>query len=249
MTGPILFVVALGWEEAALSRSGAVAGRTRSGIARLSEIRFGARTVHVLRTGVGGTLASAGVRWAIDELRPVAIVSTGCAGALVPGLDCGDVVVARDVVSTNGDRLATSPQWSDRYRLAAARAGLEARDGTLLSSDRILSAASDKSAAAERTGAVAVDMEAAAALECAQAAGIEAGAARVILDRSDLVIPAEIAWITTPAGRASARRLFAAIARRPAVVSGLLRLGAAVPPCRAALSRLHQELFRTLGPC
>ena len=247
MSGEILFVVALGWEERAVSRSGAIKRRKESGIARLSEVDAGGRKVHVLRTGVGAVRAAAAVRWAIAELRPAVVVSTGCAGALVPGLGGGELVIATEIITADGVCRPASSAWRERYRHAAERAGLPVREGRLFTSEQILLGPRDKGIAAERAGAVAVEMEAAATIDCARAAGIEVGAARVILDRVDLPIPAEVSSIATPTGRTSPQRLFAALARRPALAFGLLRLGAAVPRCRRALSRLHRELFRDLA--
>ncbi|MCS6849819.1 MAG: hypothetical protein NZ700_01460, partial [Gemmataceae bacterium] len=61
-----------------------------------------------VETGVGGLRALA----ALNELRrrgPLAwVVSAGFAGALCPQLRVGDIVVAREVVDTNGRRWPTT---------------------------------------------------------------------------------------------------------------------------------------------
>ena len=217
-----------------------------SGVARLRQAQWGELSLWILRTGVGPERAAGATRWAIDIVRPRAVVSTGCAGALLEGIGTGDVIVADEIVTADGTTRPTNSRWSERYRQAAASAGIGARRGRLFTSTEMLLGPGAKRAVAERTGAIAVDMEAAAVADCGHAAGTEVGVARVILDPLDLSIPSELPAVTTDSGRPSLARLLTAIARRPRLAADLIRVGASVPRCRAALATLHRELRRGL---
>jgi adenosylhomocysteine nucleosidase len=246
MPDPILITVALGWEEAAISRGALLSELHVSGAARLRHAQWGDVSLWILRTGVGPERAARATRWAIDIVRPRAVVSTGCAGALLAGIDTGDVIVADEIVAANGTARPTNRRWGERYRQAAASAGIRARGGRLFTSAEMLLGPDAKRAVAERTGAIAADMEAAAVADCGHSAGAEVGVARVILDPFDLAIPPELPAFTTGSGGPSLARLLTAIARRPRLAADLIPLGASVPRCRAALATLHRELRRGL---
>jgi nucleoside phosphorylase len=246
MTAPVLLTVALGWEEAAICRGALLSMEQVDGIARLRQARWGELSLWILRTGVGPERARRATRWAIDVVRPRAVLSTGCAGALREGVRTGEVIVAEEVVAADGTARRTSAGWGERYRRAAARAGVYARGGLLYTSAEMLLERAAKLAVAERTGAIAADMEAAAVADCARLAGAEVGVARVILDPLALSIPSELPSLITGSGRPSLARLAMAMARRPRLSADLIRLALPVRRCRFVLVTLHRGLRQGL---
>src|SRR5262249_5710085 len=115
--------------------------------------------VHVTRTGMGPERAARAARALATMTRPIEPAAmVGLCGALDDSLQPGDVVVADEVRFTDGTAaiaLASAPMIA--AELAAA--GLPARIGPLVTTDRIVRGAARRELA--RTGAIAVDMESA----------------------------------------------------------------------------------------
>jgi len=82
------------------------------------------------------------------------IISIGIAGALAPGLQAGQWVVA-DAVLVDGEPLPTDAMWTSRL---AARLP-EAARGLLLGANAMVMEATQKAALHSTTGAIVVDME------------------------------------------------------------------------------------------
>jgi len=243
----ILFVVALGWERAAIAREIDVLPFGRKDGARMLRGNERHRGLWILQTGMGPERARAAIRWAAEVVRPTVVLSTGCAGSLAAGPRSGDVVVAEEIVSARGSAIATNAAWRERYRRAAVDARLPVWESRMLTTSRMLLGSEEKRRLGEEANARAVEMEGAALAEWARAAGIEFAAARVILDPVDTSLPAEIPGITTDAGSPSPRLLLRAIGRRPALILELGRLAAATLKCRRALAAIHRELIRGLS--
>lgn len=242
----VLFVAALGWEAATIVP--AIDGRvvSRSGPFTLWKGRAGNAPYWLLRVGIGSDRAAQGTRWALDVVRPAAVASTGCAGALASGIGIGDVVVADAVVGGGGGDRVTSVEWRERYRRASLAAGLVARVGRILTSERTLLDPESKRQAAEASRAVAVEMEGAAIADCCSAKGIEFSAARVILDPASTALAPELPAVLTAEGYVSAPALVRALVRRPGLLRELFALRSAMRTCRRALDHLHRELIRGL---
>lgn len=243
----ILFVVALGWERAAIAREIDALPFGRKDGARMLRGNEQHRGLWILETGMGPERARAAIRWAAEVMRPAVVLSTGCAGSLVAGPRSGDVVLAEEIVNARGGAVATNAAWRERYRRAAVDARVPVWASRMLTTSRVLLGSEEKQRLGEEANARAVEMEGAALAEWAQAAGIEFAAARVILDPVETSLPPEIPGITTDAGSLSPRLLLRAIGRRPALILELARLAAATLKCRRALAAVHRELIRGLS--
>jgi adenosylhomocysteine nucleosidase len=245
MERSVLFVAALDWEAATIVP--AIDGRvvSRTGTFTLWKGRGGTAPHWLLRVGIGSDRAAQGMRWAMDVVRPTAVASTGCAGALATGIGVGDVVVAEAVVDRAGDRV-TSVEWRERYRSAGEAAGLVARVGRILTSEGILLDPKSKRDAGEASRALAVEMEGAAIADCCAAKGVEFIAARVILDPASTSLAPELPAAMTAEGFVSASAVVRALGRRPGLLRELLALRAAMRACGRALGHLHRELIRGL---
>ena len=128
----------------------------------LSALRIEARALGgaVVVTGMGRARAEATGAELAERLPPGSPVAvTGVAGALLPDLRPGDVVVATELRTPDGDTVRALPGAA---LLAAelSRNGLTVRTGPLLSSPTVVRSARDRAVAAA-TGAIAVDMESA----------------------------------------------------------------------------------------
>jgi len=137
------------------------------------------------------------------------ILSCGIAGALVPGLEPGDVVI-------HGDGALVA-------RLA--RALPHAHRGAIAGSDTIAATVAQKRALADRTGALAVDMESHVAARVARRHGLRFAALRVISDRATDDLPPAALVGMRPDGGMALGAVLASLARNPAQLPALIRTG------------------------
>jgi adenosylhomocysteine nucleosidase len=171
-------------------------------------------------SGMGGDLAASAARRLIDA-GVSALLSFGLAGGLDPALRPGRVVLPDEVMSREGVRVSTSPEW--RRHLSRAIAELEPVGGTLLSSANPIATVEEKALLFRQTGAAAVDMESLAVAQVAAAHELPFMAVRVIVDGAADALPRSV----TAAGRSgqlSVLRLIGGLAAAPGDLVGLIRL-------------------------
>ncbi len=153
---------------------------------------------------IGKVAAATTATALIERFGASAIVFTGVAGGLGPGVTVGDVVVADQFLQHDMDasplfprhevplygqsRFATDPVLSDRLA-AAARAALPSAGfhrGLVISGDRFVATTAEARALqAELPQALAVEMEGAAIAQVCLDYGIPYAAVRTISDRAD----------------------------------------------------------------
>ena len=155
-----------------------------------------------------------------ERQRPRAIVSVGLGGALSPGLDVGDWVVADRIVqgaqSWQTDALLTG------QLLAAVRPLFT---GAIAGSDVMVVDAAAKAALHAATGALAVDMESHVAAAFAAAHGIPFTALRVISDGADRALPKAAQAGMKADGGMDIAAVLKALARDPRQLPALIRTG------------------------
>jgi hopanoid-associated phosphorylase len=168
-----------------------------------------------------------------------ALISIGIGGALAPGLQPGDWVVATSVIA-EGSQTSTDPDWTAeiRARLPAARMG------PILGSDAMLTRAAEKEAAHRRWQALAVDMESHVAARVARRLGLPFAAVRVISDSADRDLPAAVTVGMKPDGGMALGAVLWALARDPAQLPALIRTGRDAERAFRALA----DGRRLLGP-
>ena len=160
-----------------------------------------------------------------------ALVSLGIGGALAPGLQPGDWVVATDILA-DALNAPTDPAWT----AAIAERLPGARTGAILGSDTMLTRAVDKAQAHRRVGALAVDMESHVAARVAGRLGLPFTAARVVSDAADRDLPDAVKVGMTPDGGMALGAVLWALAKRPGQLPALIRAG-----------REAEVAFRALG--
>src|SRR5262249_38623879 len=114
------------------------------------------RTVVAVETGIGAARAEAALRWLLGRpvraisSHPTVIISPGFSGALLDGLQVGDVVLATEVADAEGNRWPVT--WPGEARPPLHR-------GRLLTAPRLAGGPADKQRLGQEHGAAAVDME------------------------------------------------------------------------------------------
>lgn len=170
------------------------------------------------------------------------LISIGIAGALAPGLQPGNWLVATAVL--DGDEaIATDTAWTARLatRLPMAASGL------LLGSDAMVAEAAEKVALHRRTGAAAVDMESHVAARVARRHGLAFVAARVISDAAGRSLPPAARVGMRPDGGMDLPAVLQALRAEPRQLPALLRTALEAERAFRALLRGHRLLGTRLG--
>jgi nucleoside phosphorylase len=236
----IAIFAALQWECRAVLRPLRQVRRTRVGAFTAWQGRVAEREVWVVKTGVGVQRAAAAVD-AAGAAQPFSmIVSTGCAGGLMPALQPGDLTVATAVSGDGTDgALTTSTEPRARALRAAAAAGLRAVEGPLLCSATVLATVADKRAAAD-AGAVVVEMEGGAVAARAAEAEIPFLSVRAILDGADHAI--ELPPLIDPvSGGTRPLALASYVVTHPRVITDLMALQRMQKAARESLERFFAQ--------
>lgn len=153
---------------------------------------------------IGKVAAAATATVLAERYRVDAIVFTGVAGGLAPGVQRGDVVVADEFLQHDMDasplfprfeaplygraRFPTESRWSERLAEAVKRALPNAvlHRGLVVSGDRFVSSAAESRALRNALpDALAVEMEGAAIAQVCLDYGLAYAAVRTVSDRAD----------------------------------------------------------------
>lgn len=150
--------------------------------------KLAGREVAIIESGVGQKAAAKATAEAIKFYQPKWVISAGFAGGLDDRLKRGHIVMADEVVSAAGEKLATDLRL-DRESLAATK-GLHI--GRLLTVDSILREPAERRRLAEKQGAIACDMESFAVAATCRERGVPFLAVRIVSDAVDDELPPEI---------------------------------------------------------
>lgn len=171
-------------------------------------------------------------------LRPPGLLSFGLCGGLTPDLPAGILVIGTEV-RVGGEAIATDAAYRDRLRaiLPAAHAAV------VVSSDRIAATAADKAALRPKAAPTAiVDMESGAAALTACRLGVPFVVLRAVSDPAEAGLPPAALLALTPGGRPRPSSVLASLARRPAQLPALIRLGRDTARAFAALRGILTHL-------
>ena len=176
-------------------------------------VRIGGREFHrgemhgqpvvLALSGIGKVAAAATAVLMMQAFDARALVFTGVAGGLAPGVQVGDVVVARELLHhdmdasplfprfevplTGRSRFATDTALADALVAAAKRAGAaRVHEGLIVSGDSFIASAAQSAALrALLPDALAVEMEGAAVAQVCADFGRPFAVVRTISDRAD----------------------------------------------------------------
>jgi adenosylhomocysteine nucleosidase len=171
----------------------------------------------VVESGTGFARARRATQALIDAHSPKWILSSGFAGALVPTVKIGDIVVANSIVDTHGQTLVIDVAFP-------ADPGRGLHIGRILTSDAIVRLVSEKQQLAANLGAIAVDMESLAVAQVCREQGIRCLSIRSISDDLANDLPPEVLSLIGPTGTTRFGAALGAIFRRPESVRDMWNL-------------------------
>ncbi len=207
---------------------------TRSG----ASARSRACVTEVCVTGVGGTRASAALGSFLDGRPPVdGVLAVGFAGALQDGLDTGDLVVARRLLTAGGGDPIECDRGLLRVALAALeRSGAPCRTGDTLTVYAALCTPGEKRSHGRQTGALAATMEDYwLARECARR-GVPFLSVRSVLDVAAQELPPFVAELGDRGLLVQATRVALGLAARPRHFPAVARLRGQVRRAESSLA-------------
>jgi adenosylhomocysteine nucleosidase len=171
----------------------------------------------VVESGTGFARARRATQALIDAHSPKWILSSGFAGALVPSVKIGDIVVADSIVDTHGQSLMIDVAFP-----ADPQRGLHI--GRILTSDGIVRLVSEKQQLAAQLGAIAVDMESLAVAQVCREQGVRCLSVRSISDDVSNDLPPEVLSLMGATGTTRFGAALGAIFRRPESVKDMWKL-------------------------
>jgi adenosylhomocysteine nucleosidase len=190
------------------------------------EGRLGSKSALLLRSGVGPErtircLERVGSPGGFD-----CVLSIGCAGALSPALNIGDVVIPEKIIdgADGGSSYAACGELANTARNLCRELDLPFNSGSTVSAAEVAATAEAKRALAEKHGAVAVDMETAQVAAWAGKFGVPLLVFRTISDTSQDRIAPELGTILDHNGRPVPGKAAALFARKPGLLIEAARL-------------------------
>jgi adenosylhomocysteine nucleosidase len=247
---PVGIFTALAWESAAVR---AVLQKVQREEERVWRGVAGETEVLVVTGGIGPRRTQRTVEQ-FAAMPFSAVLSVGCAGALIPGLSCGQLILAPHVAmadlaeSSQMQRYPVDSELLARARTAARTAGVLVADGPLFTSAKILFTPEEKAQRGKEIGAIAVEMESGVHAAFAAARGLPFLALRIILDGVDMRLPA-IKGLTTPEGDVRALKAALHVATHPHHLPTLLALKRARATAAEAIRRVcHSMLYALQSP-
>lgn len=201
-----------------------------------------AHNILVTLSGAGAENAGIAAQRLIDQ-GASQLISWGCAGALAPSLNAGDMVIASTILATDSTQLSTQADWS-RQIINTLEQSTKCYNGTLLESHSVITSAQDKAQLYQQTGALAVDMESGALARTAQQANTPCVTVRSIVDPANLNLPNAITYAMTDKGTVSIPKLMLYLCRHPEEIPRLintaLHFHSASKSLKTAASQLPQ---------
>lgn len=204
------------------------------------EARIGRATVDFVVTGMGMENARRGAEAAINSEHQ-ACIGGGFAGALKPTLKIGDVLAARAIREVGKSKTLECSR--NLFMAAYENQAIEAR--MFLTTDRVIGTAEEK----QRLGsfAEAVDMESFATISVAGEKNVPFLAVRVISDRFDEDMPAEIETTIDERGRVKIGDVVKHVAAHPLQIPALIRLGRKSHTAAEALAHFLEAFIKELS--
>jgi nucleoside phosphorylase len=201
---------------------------------------IGRAQVDFIVTGMGAENAARGSRIGLAEPRTICI-GAGFAGSLKEGLKVGDVLAARAV-----QRLGKAETLEcSRNLLTAAQHNKAMAAKMFLTTDHVISTAEEKRQLSPF--AEAVDMESFATVEAAREKDVSVIAIRVISDRFDEDMPANIDTTVDEKGHVKVRGVVKHIASHPLQIPALIRLGRQSKTAAEALAHFLEAYIKELS--
>lgn len=169
------------------------------------------------------------------------LISWGCAGALAPHMEAGDLIIPALILTQDNSQLASDAAWS-KLIINSLQPAIKCYDGMLVESVAVISKAREKTELFKQTQALAVDMESAAVARCAQQANIPFIAVRSIVDPAHLDLPNAINHAMTDKGIISIPKLLVYLCSHPQELPSLINTALYFNKARRTLTSVACQL-------
>ncbi len=194
-------------------------------VARIAGVEVG-----VVLTGAGREHArdAASAIFGGAESADSICISAGLAGALKPEYKIGEALAARRVISDGSRKDGRTVSEPGSTKCSAELIAAAGRNGATIveafyTSSAVVATADAKKSLSERADAV--EMESFDILREAGARGLQRIAIRAVSDGCDEDLPLDMNQVFAPDGQVSVPRVLGQVARHPAAIAGLMRLG------------------------
>lgn len=186
------------------------------------------RSVYLIESGMGPAQAAAATRALIRHAHPELILNFGFGGAVLPGLEVGELVLAERVFRLEQEELTElpppDPALATLVHDSCAKIGLQLRRGGFISATGIRNKSEMAGRLKGSTALPLLEMETAAVLQEAQAAGIPVLAIRGVSDASDEELGFSIEEFCDAGLNLNPWRVAWTVAKKPYLVPQLIRL-------------------------
>jgi hypothetical protein len=192
---------------------------------------------HRAGASMAGALAHPNARGARSNARPVGVLLLGVAGASVPGLDTGDLLLPRRYAfdASEGEppeAITPDPSMLEQAEAAAAAAGLPANAGASVTVGHLVGQPWERQAMWDRYGADSINMEDYTVAEAARRVGVPFLSARVVLDPASQRLPAYLPGISK-----TRHGILTKVLAMPWRIPTMWRLKSQLELCQAVLTR------------
>jgi adenosylhomocysteine nucleosidase len=176
------------------------------------------------------------------------LISWGCAAALSPNLQSGDLVLSDGLISSNNETIRLDSVWYKQVKTALEKISLESqpgfvlRSGDLLESLVLVAKSTEKQQLYQQTRAVALDMESVAIAKVAQQNNIPFLAIRAIADTANMDLPEAVSYALNSQGDVELGRLLLFTLRNPGQLPHLMQLGHCFNTAKMTLKAVAKQL-------
>lgn len=179
--------------------------------------RYDGIRIVVAESGMGYARARKATQAMIDAHAPKWILSSGFAGALLPTMKLGEIVMANEIVDQHGQQIFIN------LTLASDEAnGLYV--GRILTADEMVRTVEEKKQLHEKHEVIAVDMESLAVAQVAAETKTGFMAVRVISDDMSADLPSEILSVIGDTGAVRVGAALTSLFKRPESLKDMLHL-------------------------
>ena len=198
--------------------------------------------------GVGPRRAGDAMAAALSNARGrPAVLLLGVAGAIAPGMETGQLLLAENYLSDvddvdGGEPIAPDPGMLTVAEAAAADARMPAHRGASLTVDHLICEERERRQLREKHGAASVNMEDSAVAAAARSADAPFLSVRVVLDTYEQRLPGYLPGLARGRGA-----ILTQVVAQPWRIPTLRRLKAQMELCQAVLTRFGMAYLRQEG--
>lgn len=196
-------------------------------------------------SGAGADNAQIAAKKLVEQ-GAMQLMSWGCAAALSPNLQSGDLLLTNRLITAEGATLDIDSDWFRHVHRVleklACQANFALRSGALLESKQLVAKSSEKQQLYQQKKALALDMESIAIAKVAQQHGLAFLAIRAIADPVHMNLPQAVSYALNAQGDVQIGKLLLFLLSHPFELSGLIALGKQFSSAKQTLKSVAQLL-------